>query len=34
MTEETSVYSVNDQDIGSVKTPQMKSNLKDQVQLQ
>ena len=32
--EEISVFSVNDHDIGCVKTPQMKINLKDQVPVQ
>ena len=34
MRKEISVFSVNDQDIGCVKTPQMKINLKDQVPVQ
>ena len=34
MREEISVFSLNDQDIGCVKTPQMKINLKDQVPVQ
>ena len=32
--EEISVFSVNDQDIGRVKIPQMRINLKDQVPVQ
>ena len=34
MREEISVFSVNDQDIGYVKTPQMRINLKDEVPVQ
>ena len=34
MREEISIFSVNDQDIGCVKTPQMKINLKNQVLVQ
>ena len=32
--EEISVFSVNDQDIGRVKIPQMRINLKDQIPVQ
>ena len=34
MREEISIFSVNDQDIGCVKTRQMKINLKNQVLVQ
>ena len=34
MREEISVFSVNDQDIGCVKSPQIRINLKDQVPVQ